>query len=74
MSIASHALLIGTALHPLAGDDVVVAAVALIRDLGGEDVVEGGRLIALNEAGEEVGDLTEQLAYTLSHSSKRYSY
>ena len=74
MSIASHALLIGTDLHPLAGDDPVAAAVELLRNLGGEEVVEGCRLIALNEAGEEVGDLTEELAYTLSHSSKRYAY
>lgn len=74
MSIASHALLIGSDLHPLAGDDAVAAAVELIRHLGGEDVVEGGRLIALNKVGEEVGDLTEELAYTLSHSSKRYAY
>lgn len=74
MSIASHALLVGTALHRLAGDDPVAAAVAFIRDLGGEDVVDGGRLIALNESGEEVGDLTEELAYALSHSSKSYAY
>lgn len=74
MSIASHALLIGTALHPLAGDDAVAAAVELIRHLGGEGVVEGGRLLTLNEAGEEVGDRTEELAYTLSHSSKSYAY
>ncbi|CAN7361067.1 hypothetical protein [Variovorax sp. LjRoot178] len=74
MSIARHALLIGTDVHPLVGDDAVAAAVELIRELGDEEVVEGGRLIALNEAGEEVGDLTEQLAYTLSHSSKRYDY
>lgn len=74
MSIASHALLIGTDLHPLAGDDPIAAAVILIRERGGEEVVEGCRLIALTKAGEEVGDLTEELAYTLSHSSKRYAY
>ena len=74
MSIASHALLIGTTLHPLAGDDAIAAAVTLIRDLGGEDVVDGGRLIALNESREEVGDLTEEFAYALSHTSKSYAY
>lgn len=74
MSIASHVLLIGSTLHPIAEDDAVAAAVALIRDLGGEDVIDGGRLIALNEAGEEIGDFTEELAYALSHNSKSYAY
>ena len=74
MSIASHAVLIGTDLHSLAGDDPVVGGVKLLRALGGEEVVEGCRLVALNETDEEVGDLTEELAYTLSHSSKSYAY
>ena len=74
MSIASHSLLIGGDLHPLVGDDAVAASVELIRSLGCEEVGEGCRLVALNEAGDEVGDLTEELAYTLSHSSKRYVY
>jgi len=74
MSITNHALLIASVRHPLAGVDVMAEAVELIKDLGGEDTIEGGRLVVLNEAGQEIGDRTEELAFTLSHSSENYVY
>lgn len=71
----AHALLIEVAdVHPLKGIDPIREAVDLIASLGGQDATGGGRLIELNQAGQEVADHTEELAYTLSHSSPTYAY